>query len=99
MKNHQGTGKIRIPVCKKIRKIKKIFGIGVFDVGRVIKIDQCAVTNSALVYLDKTTNIKYTYPENLFNLSDFLANWNPNFARSLVVFHPEYAYYLSCSDQ
>ncbi len=59
---------------------------------------QPAVSNPALVFLDNSTNIKYTYPENLQNLSDFIANWNPNYARSLVVFHPEYAYYVSCKD-
>lgn len=60
---------------------------------------QPPVNNPSLVYLDNVTNLQYTYPENLLNLSDFISNWNSNFAKSLVVFHPEYAYYVSCSDQ
>ena len=57
------------------------------------------VSNTSLVYLDNVANLKYTYPENLQNLSDFIAIWKPKYALSLVVFHPEYAYYVSCMDQ
>jgi len=57
------------------------------------------VVNTASVYTDPTTLLKYTYPENLANLSDFIPLWDPNYAKSLVMYHPEYAYYLSCSEQ
>lgn len=60
---------------------------------------QPPVTSPSLVYFDNVTNLQYTYPENLQNLSDFIAIWNANYAKSLVVFHPEYAYYVSCSEQ
>jgi len=60
---------------------------------------QPPVSNPAFVYLDNVTNLKYTYPENLQNLSDFIPIWDANFAKSLVTYHPEFAYYLSCSDQ
>ncbi|MBS1652274.1 MAG: hypothetical protein JSU07_09720 [Bacteroidetes bacterium] len=50
------------------------------------------------VFIDPNTNGKVTYPENLLNLSDFIPLWDPNFAKSLVMYHPEYAYYVSCSD-
>ncbi|MES2780604.1 MAG: hypothetical protein V4651_11960, partial [Bacteroidota bacterium] len=56
------------------------------------------VSNSALVYTDTVSMIKYTYPENLSSLSDFLSEWDPTFARSLVMYHPEYAYYRSCKE-
>ncbi|MES2680894.1 MAG: YCF48-related protein [Bacteroidota bacterium] len=60
---------------------------------------QPPVTNAFLVYTDNVTSIQYTYPENLQNLSDFMSVWDPGFARSLVMFHPEYAYYVSCAEQ
>jgi RHS repeat-associated protein len=60
---------------------------------------QPAINDPSLVYLDKTSNQKYTFPENLLHLSDFITIWHANYARSLVVFHPEYAYYISCSNQ
>ncbi|MBI3518103.1 MAG: hypothetical protein HY062_01930 [Bacteroidetes bacterium] len=60
---------------------------------------QPPVTNNLLVYTDAISGLKYTYPENLQNLADFIPVWDPGFAKSLVVFHPEYAYYVSCSEQ
>ncbi len=57
------------------------------------------VDNTSLVYTDTLTSQQYTYPENLTNLSDFVSVWSPGFAKSLVVYHPEYAYYVSCSEQ
>jgi RHS repeat-associated protein len=56
------------------------------------------VLDCGKVYYDKATGAYYTYPENLKNLSDFVANWNDNWAKSLVFFHPEYPYYQSCLD-
>lgn len=56
------------------------------------------LVNSTLVYTDPSTNLLYTYPENLKNLSDFMAEWDPNFAKALVIYHPEYVYYLSCKE-
>ena len=58
-----------------------------------------AVHNSALVYTDTTTGNQYTFPENLANFSDFVSNWNDYFAHSLVIYHPEFAYYVACKDQ
>ena len=60
---------------------------------------QPPVVNNLLVYTDAISGLKYSYPENLQNLSDFIPVWDPGFAKSLVVFHPEYAYYVSCSEQ
>ena len=60
---------------------------------------QPPVSNSSLVYTDNVTGLKYTYPENLFSLVDFIPIWDPGFAKSLVTYHPEFAYYLSCSEQ
>jgi RHS repeat-associated protein len=50
------------------------------------------------IYLDPTTGNDFTYPENLKNLDDFMDVWDNEFAKSLVSYHPEYAYYLSCTD-
>lgn len=57
------------------------------------------VDNSAFVYTDNTNGQTYTYPENLRDLNDFVPIWNSYFARSLVMYHPEYAYYIACKDQ
>lgn len=48
------------------------------------------------VFLDPNNHQLYTYPENLKNLKDFVPVFRPNFAKSLVVYHPEYAYYQAC---
>jgi RHS repeat-associated protein len=54
------------------------------------------VTNLALVFPNTTPGTFYTYPENLANLSDFVQHWNPNWAKSLIIYHPEYCYYQDC---
>ncbi|MBC7412320.1 MAG: hypothetical protein H7331_07690, partial [Bacteroidia bacterium] len=54
------------------------------------------VYNCNNVWLDPTTNTKYTYPEYLANVDDFAANWDENWAKSLVSYHPEYCYYEAC---
>ena len=38
------------------------------------------------------------YPEHLKNLADFIGVWQNAFARSLVVYHPEYFRYEFCKD-
>lgn len=58
-----------------------------------------AVQSGATINTEPGTGQKYVYPENLQNLSDFMAVWNVNFAKSLVIYHPEYAYYVACKDQ
>lgn len=58
-----------------------------------------AVQSGATINTDPVTGQTYVYPENLQNLSDFMAVWNINFAKSLVIYHPEYAYYIACKDQ
>lgn len=55
------------------------------------------VSDTLMVFTDATTGGKFTFPENLKYLKDFLAKWNPHFAYSLVMYHPEYAYYTACS--
>lgn len=54
------------------------------------------VVNPSLVYTDPSSGNQYTYPENLQNLTDFIGYWRPSWARSLVVYHPEYPYYQTC---
>jgi len=39
---------------------------------------------------------EYAYPENLSTNKDFVFYWNNNWAKSLVMFHPEYCYYEWC---
>src|ERR1700756_1030106 len=60
------------------------------------------------ITLDPTTNVyipctsctsSYLYgvmPHQLKTLTDFKNNWNNSFARSLVEYHPEFAYYQFC---
>ena len=47
---------------------------------------------------DAAGDFYYTYPENLANVGDFVANWNNNWAKSLVQYHPEYCYYETCKN-
>jgi len=56
-----------------------------------------AVVNPSLVNYNSITDTYSTQPENLLNFSDFLYYWDPNWAKSLVIYHPEYCYYLNCS--
>ncbi|MGQ3130519.1 MAG: RHS repeat-associated core domain-containing protein [Flavobacteriales bacterium] len=48
--------------------------------------------------VDGVTGDLYIYPEQLLNTSDFLALWQNSYARSLVVYHPEYFKYEFCSE-
>lgn len=57
------------------------------------------ILSSVTPTLDPVMGQEYVYPEHLKNLVDFMQRWNSFFARSLVVYHPEYAYYLSCQEQ
>jgi RHS repeat-associated protein len=54
------------------------------------------VMDTTLIFPD-TTGGFYTFPENLLNLKDFIANWQPEWANSLVQYHPEYCYYKICT--
>lgn len=56
------------------------------------------VVSSSQVFYNSTTDSYYTYPENLASVNDFVAKWNDNWAKSLVMYHPEYPYYESCLD-
>ncbi|MFI5140715.1 MAG: RHS repeat-associated core domain-containing protein, partial [Bacteroidia bacterium] len=55
-----------------------------------------AVVDISKVYFTAATSTYYTYPENLKYFKDFLNYWNPSWAKSLVVYHPEYCYYVNC---
>ncbi len=55
------------------------------------------MTNLALQQLDSNDDnpndgIVYVEPQNLIDVSDFIAAWKPSWAHSLVIYHPEYAY-------
>ncbi|HEX7412690.1 MAG TPA: hypothetical protein VF411_01500, partial [Bacteroidia bacterium] len=54
-------------------------------------------TSSTKIFFNGTTSTYYTYPENLSNFADFWHVWDPNWEASLVIYHPEYNYYLNCS--
>lgn len=55
------------------------------------------VDNVGLVQYDVNTNTYYTYPENLTEMKDFILHaFKPHYARSLVVYHPEYFLYENC---
>lgn len=53
--------------------------------------------NSSLEYtgstaLDTENNFNYVLPQQLVNVDDFIDAWKPSWAKSLVVYHPEYCY-------
>ncbi len=52
------------------------------------------VPSSSLSYTDAEGT--YTYPELLTDVEDFIKNWQPSWAKSLVKYHPEYCYYEWC---
>jgi hypothetical protein len=56
-----------------------------------------ATPNTFAVY-DDSTDSYYTYPEHLLNVGDFINIFQPSFAKSLIVYHPEYFYYEWCAD-
>jgi len=47
---------------------------------------------------DPLTGAPCIYPEQLASTADFVNAWLPSFARSLVVYHPEYFKYEFCSN-
>ncbi|MFY7708822.1 MAG: WD40/YVTN/BNR-like repeat-containing protein, partial [Flavobacteriales bacterium] len=55
-----------------------------------------AIVNQALIFYE--SGVAYTVPENLQNLSDFVAAFQTSWARSLVYYHPEYCFYESCRE-
>ena len=48
------------------------------------------------VFYDAETELYYTYPELLKNVSDFIVNFDPAWGNSLLVYHPEYSFYKTC---
>jgi RHS repeat-associated protein len=48
---------------------------------------------AADIFIDNTTGDEYTLPDRLSNVSDFIKLWRPSWAKSLIYYHPEYAYY------
>lgn len=58
-----------------------------------------AVLNNATdIFTDPVTGQLYTLPEKLLSHNDFISAFSshPNWARSLVTYHPEYCYYETC---
>ncbi|HTF82385.1 MAG TPA: hypothetical protein VL947_11690, partial [Cytophagales bacterium] len=53
--------------------------------------------NDASKIIREANRAPYIYPENLLNVFDFsVTYWKSSWARSLVVYHPEYPYYQQC---
>ncbi|HCA83152.1 MAG TPA: hypothetical protein DEP18_05145, partial [Flavobacteriales bacterium] len=52
-------------------------------------------TSSAYVFTDNQGG-KYTWPENLSDVADFIDLWKTSWSRSLVYLHPEICYYQTC---
>jgi RHS repeat-associated protein len=48
---------------------------------------------TANVLYDPAGGYYYSFPEYLANLTDFIEAWKTSWAKSLVQYHPEYAYY------
>lgn len=52
--------------------------------------------NSALIQTDAQTGQPFIYPENLGTTEEFIDAFQQSWARSLMVYHPEYCYYETC---
>jgi len=39
---------------------------------------------------------QYIKPQDLKYVEDFIRNWQPSWAKSMAIFHPEFCYYLKC---
>ncbi len=56
-------------------------------------------------YLDEDGNQDFVtiqgvpYKPEVLDACDFIANWNPSWAKTLIKLHPEYCLYLACHDQ
>ena len=68
--------------------------------GDVITSSNPAIVNGALSYYtyDSLTETYFTAPENLANVADFIANFKPSWAYSLICYHPEYSYYKTYAE-
>ncbi|MFI5171124.1 MAG: hypothetical protein ACHQFW_01980 [Chitinophagales bacterium] len=53
----------------------------------------------APIFHDDLNNQYYTWPEYLVKVGDFFPLWQRSFARALVRFHPEFAYYAACNSE
>jgi hypothetical protein len=47
---------------------------------------------------DSNTETYWTSPENLDKVEDFIANFKPSWAYSLICYHPEYSYYKTYAE-
>lgn len=43
--------------------------------------------------------VSYVYPEQLENVKDFVSYWQESWAKSLVVYHPEFCYFKWCDEK
>ncbi len=50
----------------------------------------------ALLKYNSINDAYYIYPTELNNVADFIENFEPSWAKSLVYYHPEYCYYKTC---
>jgi RHS repeat-associated protein len=55
-----------------------------------------AVANSLDIKYDAINDENYVYPEELLSGIDFINNFQFSWAKSLVIYHPEYCYYENC---
>ncbi|MDR6762071.1 RHS repeat-associated protein [Flavobacterium sp. 2755] len=56
------------------------------------EVDPAAIPVLSAVKAPDGSDIWTVRPEQLFNVSDFIANWDDGWAQSLLVYHPEYKY-------
>jgi len=55
-----------------------------------------AILAGATPKFDSIQQVYYVYPQELQDVSDFIANFRFSWAKSLVYYHPEYPYYEQC---
>ncbi|MBI1838654.1 MAG: hypothetical protein HYR91_15425, partial [Flavobacteriia bacterium] len=70
------------PARVQVEQINGVWVPSVLDVNQIV--------------LDAVENISYTVPQNLANVQDFVNAFENSWAKSLVIYHPEYCYYSEC---
>lgn len=64
--------------------------------GDVIATDPEVQTLGVDEHYDAASGEYYAWPEDLLNVEDFRNEWQPSWANSLIVYHPEYPFYAIC---
>ena len=73
----------------------KVF-LTIIGVGANITATPEVLSTTNDIHYDQTLGIYYTYPDKLAHVDDFIESFEPSWAQSLVIYHPEYCNYENC---